>query len=249
MFSSSIRKFISRFVSSAINFPRNMFLHGWRCTLLDISTSDSLFKSEPSVKLLQSSIANIIAISISFETALASMLNNFSAPRNTPDDAISCLRATLQILIIYSITTGDCSWLEGPDASKVEEATNALKTLLSSMAALPKPISVYEPNSMDKCCYHALLHDIQGQMEQQRASIVRLVHKIVSRLPLWKPFEQYIPRNRIHISNAVSVVSKLTPKHRLISEAFALVMNPVPSDAYNTRTQPNEKQSLLENVE
>ena len=149
------RKFLSK-IHNTTNLPGSDY--HWRIMLVGSQTSDFLFQSDSSVKLLQSSIAHIDPATQTFATALGQILNNFSAPQDTPHHAISCLRAALQILVTYSISSGDCSWLDKSEIQHVEEASQALVTLAASPTPVPRPTSEQEPGSIEKCHSHALVH-------------------------------------------------------------------------------------------
>ncbi|KAI4176445.1 MAG: hypothetical protein LQ343_000981 [Gyalolechia ehrenbergii] len=221
----------------------------WRSSVLETQTSDFLFRSEPSVKLLQSSIANIDPQTQTFQAALGKMLNNFPAPPDTPGDALSCLRAVLQILVTYSISSGDVSWLDHPDTRAVEQAGSQLAILISSFTAIPKPTSRHEPDTVDKCRYHALLHKKKAQMELHRDLIIRAVSNIAGTLPLWKPFHHYDPKNNSHTSQAIDILYILSSDFRLVGQALCLTLNPVPSYCHeekdDEKTLVDETEALL----
>lgn len=231
--------------------PSSSMDHRWRVAFLDQRASDDLFRTEPSVKLLQASIAHLgysdqIGHSTdTFQTALAKMLNNFSARPDTPIDAISCLRATLQVLVIYSITSGDSSWVQFPEAEQIEEEGRDLGETILSIAAIPKPSSKYEHDSIDKCRWHALLHGRKGDMEQQRSSLILTLDEIARKLPLGKQFVHYNPANSKHCSNAADLLQRLTPRFRLVGEALCLTLHPIPSACMEDDTRVDEKQRLL----
>lgn len=179
------------------------------------------------MKLLQSSIDHIDPNTQTFEAALGKMLNNFSAPRDAPTNAVCCLRASLQVLVIYSITYGNCSWISFPETRSVEEASQRLANLITSTSNISKPPSVFEPDSIDKCRYHALLHSKKGHIELQRDIIVRNICTIASRLPLSKNFTHYNPNDTDHIIHTVDLLHMVTPQLRLIGEGISLTLNPV----------------------
>lgn len=220
----------------------------WKSSLLETQTSDFLFRSEPSVKLLQSSIANIDPRTQTFHAALGKMLNNFSAPTDTPGDALSCLRAVLQIFVTYSISYGDVSWLDHPDTCAVEQAGSQLAILISSFNAIPKPTSRHGTDSVDKCRYHALLHKKRAQMESHRDFIIRAVSNIADSLPLWKPFHHYDPKNNSHMSHAADILYILSSDFRLVGQAVCLTLNPIPSYCHEGKddeeTLVDEKEAL-----
>ncbi|KAI4157314.1 MAG: hypothetical protein LQ342_008384 [Letrouitia transgressa] len=226
---SAIREFLHRVTSS----PRRP---QWQCALLGMSTTDNLLLSHPSVKLLQSTIAQIDPNYRSFKDVLGQLLNNFSAPPETKTDATCCLRAAFQILVTYSFVTADTSWLRDPRLLRLEKYSLDLSDLISSFAAIPKPISFFEPDSLEKCRNHAILHQKKGQMELQRDAIITNFCDIVGKLSLGVPFQHYNPENTLHLLNMVKVLEKLSPRYRLVSEAFSLVINPIASEAMESQT-------------
>lgn len=238
-------------LTDIFHHPFSSMNHRWRVACLDQRTSDNLFRSEPSVKLLQSSIAHLgysdqVGYNTdTFESALAKMLNHFSACPDTPMEAISCLRATLQILVIYSITSGDSSWIQLPETLQIEQEGHKLDETISSIVAIPKPISVYEHDSIDKCRWHALLHERKGQMEQQRGLLIRTIGGIAHKLPLGRQFMHYNPTNSKHCSNATDLLQRLTPRFRLVMQALCLTLHPVPSACLKKDARVDEKQRLL----
>ncbi|KAL9042839.1 MAG: hypothetical protein Q9214_003669 [Letrouitia sp. 1 TL-2023] len=238
---NSIREFLHRVTSS----PRPQ----WQRALLETSITDNLLLSHPSVKLLQSTIAQIDPGHRSFEDVLGQLLNNFSAPPETKTDAVCCLRAAFQILIIYSITTANTSWLRDPRLLRLEKCSLDLSDLISSFAAIPKPLSLFEPDSLDKCRNHAILHGKKGQMELQRDAIITTFCDIVGELSLGVPFQHYNPENALHPLNMAKVLEKLSPQYRLVSEAFSLVIYPVPSEAIESQTLQEEKECFLKAVD
>ncbi|KAL8855243.1 MAG: hypothetical protein Q9178_008097, partial [Gyalolechia marmorata] len=170
------------------------------------------------VKVLQSSIAYIEPSSDTFMTALAKMLNNFSAPPDTPVDVISCLRATLQILVIYTLASGDSSWIRFPEALQIERMGNSLAEVISSRNAIPKPT---ERDSIEKCRVHALLHEKKGQIERQRGSLVNTLDVLAQKLFLAAPFEHYDQGNRKHYTNAIDLAQQLSPGFHLHGNKLA----------------------------
>ncbi|KAL9609467.1 MAG: hypothetical protein Q9167_005773 [Letrouitia subvulpina] len=238
---SSIREFLRQVTSS----PRRP---QWQYALLETST-DSLLLSHPSVKLLQSTIAQIDPKHRLFEDVLGQLLNNFSAPPEIKTDAVCCLRATFQILIIYSLVTANTSWLHDPRLLRLEKYSLDLSDLISSFAAIPKPLSLFEPDSLDKCRNHAILHGKKGQMELQRDAIITTFCDVVGELSLGVPFQHYNPENAQHLLNMAKVLRKLSPRHRLVSEAFSLVINPVHSEAMESQILLEEKECFLKAAE
>lgn len=85
---------------------RGNALHKWRDHLLNPVTADFLLGEDSSVILLQSTISNIKPSNTSFATAFARLATHFAAP-NQERDLLRYLRATLQILVIYSIVSED----------------------------------------------------------------------------------------------------------------------------------------------
>ena len=67
-------------------------------------------------------------------------------------------------------------------------------------------------------------------------------------MPLWKPFQHYDPKDEIHTSNATKLISKLSHEHRLVGEAFSLVLYPAPSKEPEIELE-DEKQLLLEGLD
>ncbi|KAL8644573.1 MAG: hypothetical protein Q9210_007187 [Variospora velana] len=222
----------------------------WKSSLLETQTSDFLFRSEPSVKFLQSSIANIDPRTQTFHAALGKMLNNFSAPPDTPGDALSCLLAVPQILVTYSISYGDVSWLDHPDTRAVEQVGSQRAILISSFNAIPKPTSHHQPDSVDKCRYHGLLHKKKTQMELHRDFVIRAVSNIADSLPLWKPFHHYDPKSNSYTSPAADVLYILSWDFRLLGQAVCLTLNAMPSCCHEEKddkeTLVDEKEALLE---
>lgn len=130
-----------------------------------------------------------------------------------------------------------------PETKTLEQANRQLASLISSEAAIPKPLSVYESSSIDQCHYHALLHTTKGQKEIQRDLIVRSVCSIASSLPLNVPFSHYDPENREHTCHAADLLQILCPDMPLVGEAYSLTLNPIPSNGGNDDI--DEKKALL----
>lgn len=175
------------------------------------------------------------------------MLNHFSARPDTPMDAISCLRATLLVLVIYSITSGDSSWIQFPKILQIEQEGHSLGETILSMIALLKPISICKHDSLDKCPWHALLYERKEQMEHQRALLIRTLDEVARKLPLGRQFMHYNPTNSKHRFNAADLLQGFSPHFRLMGEALCLTLRPVPSSCLKDGASIDEKRRLLTN--
>lgn len=104
---SWLRGYVYSFSSRFEEYTQADSRSQWRQILLNNRFSDGLLASDASVKLLQSSIDISIQTLRRLELALGKMLNSFSAPGDASTNAVCCLRASLQVHVIYSITSSN----------------------------------------------------------------------------------------------------------------------------------------------
>ncbi|KAL8740321.1 MAG: hypothetical protein Q9190_006966, partial [Brigantiaea leucoxantha] len=219
-------------------------LYEWRDHLLNVSTANFLLKEDRVVPKLQSTIANI-EDGIKFSTAFARLATRFAVPREDKD-LLRCLRATLQILIIYSMTYGDHYWTTSPAIKEIKRLSIRLQTLL--FKNLRQEIPLEDKNaSIDTYVYLASLLDKAVAMYSLHRAIIRQLYKVANLIPLALPFRQYKPDDAMHVKNATSLLTKLYPEtHYMTGMAFALVINPIPS---NTRYKDSPPKYELEKEE
>ena len=78
----------------------------------------------------------------------------------------------------------------------------------------------------------ASLLERQSALNIIRAKIIRHLYSLADLIPPVTPFTHYNPQSSSDTKNAVDLLTKLGPdSHYVTGMAFALVMNPVPSNA------------------
>lgn len=208
---------------------RGNALQEWREHLLNASTADFLLNEDHSVHLLQSAIANIEEGTDSL-TAFARLATHFAAPVQERD-LLRCLRATIQILVIHSITYGDFHWMGTPAIKEVERLSIRLRALLFKPSPPARPLEDGKV-SMDNCIHLASLLDRAAAMNSLRGAIIRQLYTLANLIPSALPFRHYNPANTFHIKNAANLLARLHPDvHCMAGMAFSLVMNPIPFSA------------------
>lgn len=218
---------------------RGNALQEWREHLLNTSTSDFLLDEDHAVPLLQSAIANIEESNTDFATAFARLATHFSAPFEEKD-LLRYLRATLQVLVIYSITYGDLRWTTTPSIKEIERLSIRLGTLLSRPPHHGMPLEDGKV-SMDICMHLATLLDQAAAMSSLRGAIIRHLYSLANLILSTLPFRHYNPDDKNHIKNATNFLTKLYPDvHYMTGMAFALVINPVPSSTPEYETEKME---------
>ena len=207
----------------------------WRHHLLNASTADFLLSEDPVVESLQTTIAKFDE-STSFGTAFACLATHFAVPYQDKD-LFRCLRATVQILVIYSITSGDHRWISMPPARELARLSSELGTFVFKPTEAPVQEGTL---TMENCVRLASLLDTAATLNALRAKILRHLSTLATFLPSKAPFRHYNPDNTYHTRSATNLLTKLYPdSNYMVGMAFALVMNPViSSDVYKDIPPP-----------
>ncbi|KAL8805693.1 MAG: hypothetical protein Q9182_001837 [Xanthomendoza sp. 2 TL-2023] len=223
---------------------RGNMLQEWQDHLLNPSTADFLLNEDHSVPMLQAAIANIEDGTTDFAHAFARLATYFAAPMQETD-LIRCLRATLQILVLYSIVHGDHQWTTTQAIKKIERLGVSLGRLLF------QPLVPREDGKvcMEICLSLASLFDKAAAAYTLRGAIIRELNTLTNVTQLSLPFRHYDPENSTHIKNAADLLTKLHPDlHSIIGMAFTLVMHPVSSEPrYKDFPPVYEEEQVAEN--
>ena len=201
-------------------------LQRWRNHLLDEETARFLVDEDPTVSQLQKTIYCLRPGSTNWFSAFTLLTSHVSFPE-CPTDIIPCIRATIQILILYSVTTGDHQWLKGPELRCLERKGVELLKLIST----PHPIQPHGETgaiSSQDCLRRASVLERTGSISILHAEIIRALFNLAAKADLNLPLQTYDPINYIHTRNASQVLSALDPSyHKLTSMAFSLVIHPI----------------------
>lgn len=209
----------------------------WRDHLLNASTADFLLSEDPVVESLQTTIAKFDE-STSFGAAFAHLATHFAVPHQDKD-LFRCLRATVQILVIYSITSGDHRWISMPVARELARLSSELGAFVFKPMVTEAPVQE-GTLTMKNCVRLASLLDTAATLNSLRAKILRHLSTLATFLPSMAPFRHYNPTNTYHTRSAAHLLTKLYPdSNYMVGMAFALVMNPViSSDVYKDIPPP-----------
>ena len=139
------------------------------------------------------------------------------------------LRAALQILIIYSFVTGDCSWVYTKSLKGLESAHKSLsKMIFHEEEANTYPVT--DTTSLRNCLLLANLLEFRTKPTTLRVEITRKLSALADNSRLANAFQHYNPNDGHQTANATTLLTNLYPdNHYLTGMAFALVVNPIPS--------------------
>ena len=200
----------------------------WREHLMKASTADFLLNEDPVVESLQTTIAKLDE-GVSFATAFAGLVSYFAVPYQDKD-LFRCLRASVQILVIYSITSGDHRWIRSPAARELGRLGTELGT--SIVTPLPVTEAPLEDGStpMDRFAQLTYLLDAVAKLTVLRAKIIHHLYTLATLIPPTAPFRHYDQSNTYHTWSAANLLTKLYPdSNYMVGMAFALVVNPATS--------------------
>ncbi|KAL8858441.1 MAG: hypothetical protein Q9178_005122 [Gyalolechia marmorata] len=219
-----------RFVSGVSRMLRGgNAVQEWREHLLNASTANFLLNEDPVVEFLQTSIAKLDE-STSFAAAFARLTTYFAVPYQDKD-LFRYLRASVQILVIYSITSGDHQWISAPAARELGRLGSDLGSFVFKPQITKAPVEE-GAFSINNCMHLASLLETSATLNILRAKIIRNLSTLATLLPPTAPFRPYDPSNTYHTWNAANLLAKLYPdSNYMVGMAFALVMNPLVSGA------------------
>ena len=134
------------------------------------STADFLLNEDPVVESLQATIAKLDE-GVSFATAFAGLVSYF-AVLYQDKDLFRCLRASVQILVIYSITSGDHRWIKSSAARELGRIGTELGTFLVTPRSVNEAPLKDGSTPVDRFTQLTYLLDTVAKLTVLRAKIV-----------------------------------------------------------------------------
>lgn len=200
----------------------------WREHLIKASIADFLLNKDPVVESLQTIIAKLNE-GVSFATAFAGLVSYF-AVLYQDKDLFRCLRASVQILVIYSITSGDHRWIRLPAAREL----GRLGTELGTSIITPLPVTEVplkdRSTPIDRFAQLTYLLDTIAKLTILRAKIIYYLYTLATLIPPTALFRYYDQSNTYYTWSAANLLTKLYPdSNYIVGMVFALIINPATS--------------------
>ena len=197
---------------------------------LNSLTTDSraaafLYQTDHHVAELQQIMQSHATSRVSFASSVLFFISRICTAKDH-NLILSCARTTLEIFILYSITTSNFDWVLDTRAGQLCRRLESLSLIGFHKSQLPSPTEYLGSASQ---CLQASAHlKALSHLQYHQAEIVDALIGLAEVMPSDRPLTLYDHNLRYHQQNAAAFIKKLRSRgHYWIGMAYCLAIEPV----------------------
>jgi len=197
----------------------------WHSILTDPSSAALLRQEDERVPKIQTMLQELAYSEYeTFPTVLADLTTQLCLTEHD-QTIVSYSRAILEVFVLYSITTSDCTWILGSLVTDIERQIVLLTKIMFSLRQIPLP------HTGQNCLQMAAWIDATSRRDCVRAGMIRNIVRLTKTISRNSPFAVYHPENYTHRLNAAAVRRKIKPTgYYWIAMAYCLATEQVIDD-------------------
>lgn len=197
----------------------------WHSILMNPSSAALLRQEDHRVPQIQTMLQELASSEYkTFPTVLITLTAQLCLTEHN-QTMISYSRAILEVFVLYSITTSDCTWILSSLATDIERQIVLLTKFIFSLNHIPLPYPGQD------CLQMAALIDATSRRDYVRAGIIRNIVRLTNSIAKDSPFAIYHPENDTHQINAAALRKRIKPTgHYWIAMAYCLATEQLIND-------------------
>ena len=200
----------------------------WHSLLADPKSAALLYQTDDNAAEHQQEMRSLAACNVSFATSIMFFMGRICTTENHRH-LLSYTRTTIEVFILYSITTSNFDWILDPRAARLSRHIENLSTSIFQRSQLPPAVGL--PTQIKHCLRASAQIKALSRLEHHRAQIIDTLADLAEAMPSDTAFTLYNQNLPYHRQNATAFVKRLkTTGYYWIAMAYCLAIEPVKQD-------------------